>query len=101
MTQTTAYLLKLMASKWTVPILEVLQEDTLRFSEIQKHIPDISQKALTASLRKLEHCNMLSRKVYPSIPPQVEYKLTALGIELLKISGEVAMWGVKYIDDVK
>jgi len=61
-----------------------VRRETKRFSELQREIGTISQKALTASLRTLERDGLLSRTSYATIPPRVDYALTALGIEALK-----------------
>ena len=71
-------------SKWNVTIVLHLRRDTKRFSELQREIGSISQKALTASLRGLERDGFISRTSYATIPPRVEYALTELGAEALK-----------------
>lgn len=72
------------ASKWTLTVILSLRRETRRFSELQRQIGTISQKALTASLRNLERDGFLSRTSYATIPPRVDYTLTPLGIEALK-----------------
>ena len=70
--------------KWSTLVILVLnEEEKLRFNEIHKVIGDISQKMLTVTLRSLEADGLVSRKVYPEIPPRVEYKLTDLGKSLV------------------
>lgn len=71
-------------SKWTLTVVLHLRRDTLRFSELQRDIGTISQKALTASLRALERDGFVSRTSYATIPPRVDYALTDLGAEALK-----------------
>ena len=71
-------------SKWNLTIVLHLRRDTKRFSELQREIGTISQKALTASLRALERDGFVSRTSYATIPPRVDYALTALGSEALK-----------------
>lgn len=71
-------------SKWNVTVVLHLRHDTKRFSELQREIGIISQKALTASLRTLERDGFVSRTSYATIPPRVDYALTALGSEALK-----------------
>lgn len=71
-------------SKWTLTVVLHLRHDTLRFSELQREIGTISQKALTASLRALERDGFVSRTSYATIPPRVDYALTDLGAEALK-----------------
>ncbi|RYE07149.1 MAG: transcriptional regulator [Hyphomicrobiales bacterium] len=73
------------ASKWTLTVVLHLRRDTRRFSELQREIGGISQKALTASLRSLERDGFISRTSYATIPPRVDYTLTALGVEALKV----------------
>ena len=71
-------------SKWTLTVVLHLRHDTLRFSELQREIGTISQKALTSSLRALERDGFVSRTSYATIPPRVDYALTDLGTEALK-----------------
>ena len=71
-------------SKWTPTVVLHLRHETLRFSELQREIGTISQKALTASLRALERDGFVTRTSYATIPPRVDYALTELGTEALK-----------------
>jgi len=71
-------------SRWTLIVVLHLRRETLRFSELQREIGTISQKALTASLRALERDGFVSRTSYATIPPRVDYALTELGFEALK-----------------
>jgi DNA-binding HxlR family transcriptional regulator len=77
-------LLTTRTSKWNLTVVLHLRRDTRRFSELQRDIGTISQKALTASLRTLERDGLLLRTSYATIPPRVDYALTELGIEALK-----------------
>jgi DNA-binding HxlR family transcriptional regulator len=71
------------AEKWTLLVLEALEEGgTLRFSALGRVVPGISQKMLTQTLRQMEREGLVTRKVYPEVPPRVEYELTPLGHEL-------------------
>ncbi len=70
-------------SKWTLIVVLHLRRETMRFSELQRDIGSISQKALTASLRALERDGFVSRTSYATIPPRVDYALTDLGQEAL------------------
>lgn len=68
------------ADKWTLLIVEELEENgTLRFTQIGRKIPGISQKMLTQTLRQMERDGLVNRTVYPVVPPKVEYRLTELG----------------------
>lgn len=85
--------LKVIGGKWKPLILYLLREGSLRYSELQKNIPNITQKMLTQQLRQLEKDSLLSRKVYPVIPPHVEYNLTKRGSSLLPLLASMAEWG--------
>ena len=71
-------------SRWTLIVVLHLRRETRRFTELQREIGTISQKALTASLRALERDGFVSRTSYATIPPRVDYALTELGTEALK-----------------
>ena len=77
-------LLATRTSKWNLLVILHLRHDTKRFSELQRDIGIISQKALTASLRHLERDGFISRTGYATIPPRVDYALTELGTEAFK-----------------
>lgn len=71
------------ADKWTMLILEVLADHgELRFTQVGRHVPGISQKMLTQTLRQMERGGLVHRTVHPVIPPRVEYRLTGLGYSL-------------------
>ena len=67
----------------------------MRFNELHKAIGDISQKMLTVTLRNLEADGLLSRKVYPEIPPRVEYQLTELGKSLVPYINDLSKWAIE------
>ncbi len=71
--------------KWSVLIFVALKDEAKRFNEIKRLIGDISQRVLTSTLRRLEADGYISRKVYPTAPPKVEYSLTARGQELFTL----------------
>lgn len=71
--------LLLISNKWKVLIIRDLLDGTKRFSELKKSINNISQKVLTSNLREMEENDLLTRKVYPEVPPRVEYTLTDIG----------------------
>src|ERR1700676_419993 len=72
-------LLKLIGDKWTPIILYILCHGKKRYGKIQRHLPDVSKKMLTQTLRALETVGLLKRTVYAEVPPRVEYDLTPLG----------------------
>ena len=77
--------LMLIGSKWKVLILRDLMPGTKRFGELKRSIGNVSQKVLTAQLRDMEEKGLVNRKVYPEVPPKVEYSLTELGRSLKPI----------------
>ena len=72
--------------KWTLIIVTLLRQETLRFNELKRNAGGISQKMLTTTLRELERDGFVSRKIFATIPPRVDYELTALGQELLELA---------------
>ena len=72
-------LLELIGDKWTPIILYILRQGTKRYGEMQRHLPDVSKKMLTQTLRALEAAGLLRRTVYAEVPPRVDYDLTPLG----------------------
>lgn len=88
--------LMLIGDKWKVLILRDLMEGTMRFGELKKSLGTISQKVLTRQLRSMEEDGLLIRKVYPEVPPRVEYSLTGLGRSLKPILDEMKAWGAGY-----
>ena len=77
--------LLLISDKWKVLIIRDLLPGKKRFGELKKSIGTISQKVLTSNLRAMEESGLISRKVYPEVPPKVEYSLTELGYSLKPI----------------
>ena len=87
---------KLISGKWKILILWYLSDQTLRFSDLKKKLPDITQKMLTNQLRSLEEDGLISRTVYPVVPPKVEYSLTKIGLEMLPLLKSMYDYGVTY-----
>lgn len=90
--------LKCLGNKWTFLIIHTLMEGTKRFKELQYLLEGISPKTLTQRLRALEEGGVVIRKIYPEIPPKVEYSLTEKGMELKGILDALGSWGRKYLD---
>lgn len=88
--------LTLIEDKWKVLILRDLLPGTKRFGELKKSIGNVSQKVLTAQLRDMEKSGLVNRKVYPEVPPHVEYSLTELGRSLQPILDALRDWGEEY-----
>ena len=89
---------KLLTGKWTLLIMHYLNENTMRFNELQRALPDLTQATLTKQLRMLEDNGLITRKVYNQIPPKVEYSLTESGKKLLPALGELYAWGREQLD---
>jgi DNA-binding HxlR family transcriptional regulator len=86
--------------KWTVLVVGYLSEGPMRFSELLRSIGGISQKMLTATLRGLERDGFVTRKVFPTIPPRVDYELTDLGRELRVPVNALGEWARQNISRV-
>lgn len=80
------------ADKWTLIVIALLEERTLRFTELLASIPGISRRMLTLTLRSLERDGLVTRKIYAEVPPRVEYRATELGVALSAPVVELATW---------
>ena len=78
--------------RWKVPIIWHLFAGTRRFSELRRAMPDVTQKMLTQQLRELEQDGVVHRKVYPEVPPKVEYSLTDRGLSLRPVVESMCRW---------
>ena len=86
----------LIGSKWKLLIMRDLLARPWRFNELKKNLEGISQKVLTDSLRSMEADGIITRTVYPEVPPRVEYSLTELGKSLKPILDSMRAWGEAY-----
>jgi DNA-binding HxlR family transcriptional regulator len=89
------FAVSLIAGQWTLVICCHLAEGKLRFGELKKRIPNITERMLTLQLRKMEEGNLVKRTVYAEVPPRVEYELTKSGQELSPILKQLEEWGKK------
>ena len=87
---------QLIGSKWELLIMRNLLMRPWRFNELQKNLEGISQKVLTDSLRSMEEDGIVIRKVFPEVPPHVEYSLSALGESMRPIMDAMELWGRNY-----
>jgi DNA-binding HxlR family transcriptional regulator len=78
--------------KWSMLIVMTLSAGPLRFNELKRRVPDISQKMLTQTLRELQRDGMVARQVFPTVPPAVEYRLTPLGESVIVPFGMLVSW---------
>lgn len=87
---------QLIGSKWKLLILRNLLQRPWRFNEMKKALEGISQKVLTDSLRSMEADGLITRTVYPEVPPRVEYALSDLGQSMRPIIKAMEEWGINY-----
>jgi DNA-binding HxlR family transcriptional regulator len=90
---------EVLSGKRKILILWYLSYSNLRFSDIKKQLPDVTQKMLTQQLRSLEEDNLIYRKVYPVVPPKVEYGLTELGKKIIPILEKMHEFGIEFLNE--
>ncbi len=88
--------LSFIENKWRILIIRELLSGKKRFGELKKNLGNISQGVLTSNLRDMEKSGLVIRKIYPEVPPRVEYKLTTLGMTLEDILNSMKNWGISY-----
>jgi DNA-binding HxlR family transcriptional regulator len=94
-------MLNRIGDKWTVHVIHMLgHEGTLRFNELRKGIDGISQRMLTVTLRGLERDGLVERRIYPEVPPRVEYTLTRLGKTLREVVRMLVRWSGAHLEEV-
>ncbi|WP_373598452.1 winged helix-turn-helix transcriptional regulator [Paraclostridium bifermentans] len=89
---------KMISGKWKILILWYLTPNPLRFSDLRRKLPDVTQKMLTQQLRSLESHKIIYRKVYPVVPPKVEYGLTDAGKKLIPVLETMYSCGIDYMN---
>lgn len=90
--------LEILVGKWKPVILfQLFAHGTMRFSELQRAIPDITKKMLTAQLRELEYHDIIHREVYRQIPPKVEYSITEYGWKMTPVLQAMNDWGMAHV----
>jgi len=92
--------LEIIGGKWKPTILYLLSErETIRFNELLRFIPHMTQKILTENLRDLEQHGLVARRVYPEVPPRVEYALTEYGRSAVPLVHSLQQWGIRHRSD--
>ncbi|WP_066370883.1 winged helix-turn-helix transcriptional regulator [Herbidospora mongoliensis] len=94
--RTIRAILDRIGNKWTLLIVATLHGGRMRFTELQQHIPGISQRMLSLSLRHLERDGLISRTAHAEVPPRVEYELTPMGQTLIVPAITLAEWAVEH-----
>ena len=90
-----------LTDKWSLLVLYTLeQQEVLRFNDLWRQIPDISQKMLTSTLRHLESDSIISREIFAEVPPKVEYRLTERGKSLMPHLDALLTWGMEHFEEV-
>ena len=89
--------LVVIGGKWKALIIWQLKTETLRFTEIMERLPMVSPRMMTKQLRELEEDAVIIRKVYPEVPPRVEYSLTSLGLSVVPVLEDLCKWGAEYL----
>jgi DNA-binding HxlR family transcriptional regulator len=89
--------LNVIGGKWNVIVLYWLATGTRRFSDLQRLMPAVTHKVLTASLRQLEHDGLVLRAVYPEVPPRVEYMLSEHGRSVVPVVEAIRLWGHEHL----
>ena len=90
------YTANIIGGQWALVICSWLMNGKLRFGELKKLLPNITERMLTLQLRKLEEHKIVKRTVYAEVPPRVEYELTEIGYELRPVIEHLANWGEKH-----
>lgn len=90
------YAVNIMGGQWSLVICSWLLNGKMRFGELRKAIPNITERMLTLQLRKLEENKIIIRTVYAEVPPKVEYELSPIGYELKAVVRELEQWGEKH-----
>ncbi len=88
--------LSIIGGKWKIPIIWRLKDGSNRYGELKRSLPKVTHKMLTQQLRELEEDEIITRKVYPEIPPKVEYSLTLLGKSVIPVIDLLREWGEEY-----
>lgn len=98
--RTISTLLSRIGDKWTALVVQALGQGPRRFNELRREIPTVSQRMLTLTLRNLERDGLVTRTVTPTIPPRVDYELTALGQSLRKPICALVAWATEHSEEI-
>ena len=93
--------LQRVGDKWSMYVIDLLGQGTMRFSELHRSIDGITARMLTVTLRGLERDGIVTRTIHPVIPPRVEYDLTPMGQTLLDTIGQLVSWADSHLDEIE
>jgi len=93
--------IEVLANKWTCLLLGALADGPRRFGELRRRLDGITQKSLTQTLRNLERDGVVTRTVFPTIPPRVDYELTDLGRSVLVFTDGLRVWAEAHVDQIR
>lgn len=92
---------KIISGKWAILVLVCLEDGPKRFSQLKKLLPNIAETTLTKQLRHLDQAQLIKRRIYPEVPPRVEYKLSQQGEAFKAVSDSIEIWGTNYLHFLK
>ena len=96
------YAINLVKGQWVLMLVcKLSSHGRMRFSELKREIPEITERMLTLQLRQMEKDLLITRTVYAEVPPRVEYELTPIGKELIPVLHQLGEWGIKYRETIK
>lgn len=90
------YVINLMGGRWKLLLLMRLEPGRMRYGELKRQVPNITERMLTLQLREMEMDGLVTRTVYAEVPARVEYELTGIGNDLIPICTELHSWGTKH-----
>ncbi len=93
--------LQRVGDKWSMLVIDLLGQGTMRFTELQRSVDGITARMLTVTLRGLERDGIVTRTIHPVIPPRVEYALTPMGRTLLDTIGELVSWADSHLPEIE
>jgi len=91
---------RMLRGKWKIVIIYLLKDNCLRFSQLKKSLPKVTQAYLSKQLKELESVNLIRRYSYNEVPPRVEYSLTEEGQGLIKVIDSISAWGKDYLKTI-
>jgi DNA-binding HxlR family transcriptional regulator len=92
--------LQRVGDKWSMSVIDLLGQGTMRFSELHRSVDGITARMLTVTLRGLERDGIVTRTIHPVIPPRVEYELTPMGLTLLAPIGQLVTWADSHLPEI-